>query len=412
MRRYGFHGLSYAYLMEELARVAGAQAAGGRVILAHLGNGASMAAVRDGKGIDTSMALTPASGFPMNTRSGDIDPGLVWFLSRVEGMTTEQFYEMANRRSGLLGISETSADMRDLLAKQASDSRAAEAIELFCYYVRKWLGGFTAVLGGLDTLIFSGGIGEHAAEILRPHLRRAGVSGNRPGSGKKRRQCGRDFCGQIPGDGAGDKDGRRVDDRQKRAESTLTITGGTMSSPLSAELLCRMNAYWRAANYLSVGQIYLLDNPLLKQPLEPKHIKPRLLGHWGTTPGLNFIYVHLNRLIKDRGLDMIYIIGPGHGGPAMVANAYLEGTYSEVYPNISRDEQGMKRLFKQFSFPGGIPSHVSPETPGSIHEGGELGYALSHAFRRGHGQPRPDRGGRGRRRRGRNRPVGHQLALE
>ena len=153
-----------------------------------------------------------------------------------------------------------------------------------------------------------------------------------------------------------------------------------MSSPLSAELLCRMNAYWRAANYLSVGQIYLLDNPLLKQPLEPKHIKPRLLGHWGTTPGLNFIYVHLNRLIKDRGLDMIYIIGPGHGGPAMVANAYLEGTYSEVYPNISRDEQGMKRLFKQFSFPGGIPSHVSPETPGSIHEGGELGYALSHAF--------------------------------
>ena len=165
VRRYGFHGLSYAYLMEELARVAGAQAAGGRVILAHLGNGASMAAVRDGKGIDTSMALTPASGFPMNTRSGDIDPGLVWFLSRVEGMTTEQFYEMANRRSGLLGISETSADMRDLLAKQASDSRAAEAIELFCYYVRKWLGGFTAVLGGLDTLIFSGGIGEHAAEI-------------------------------------------------------------------------------------------------------------------------------------------------------------------------------------------------------------------------------------------------------
>jgi len=150
--------------------------------------------------------------------------------------------------------------------------------------------------------------------------------------------------------------------------------------PLSAELLNKMHAYWRAANYLSVGQIYLFDNPLLKEPLQLKHVKPRLLGHWGTTPGLNFVYVHLNRLIKARDLDMIYIMGPGHGGPAAVANAYLEGTYSEVYPNISQDEEGMRKLFTQFSFPGGIPSHVAPETPGSIHEGGELGYALSHAY--------------------------------
>ena len=141
-----------------------------------------------------------------------------------------------------------------------------------------------------------------------------------------------------------------------------------------------IDAYWRAANYLSVGQIYLYDNPLLKEPLSKEHIKPRLLGHWGTTPGLNFLYVHLNRLIRKYDLDMIYITGPGHGGPALVANAYLEGTYSEVYPNISQDEAGMKRLFTQFSFPGGIPSHVAPETPGSIHEGGELGYALSHAY--------------------------------
>ncbi|MCX7047078.1 MAG: phosphoketolase family protein, partial [Candidatus Sumerlaeota bacterium] len=153
-----------------------------------------------------------------------------------------------------------------------------------------------------------------------------------------------------------------------------------MNAPLSSELLRKLNAYWRAANYLSVGQIYLFDNPLLKEPLQAKHIKPRLLGHWGTTPGLNFIYAHLNRVIKERDLNMIYVIGPGHGGPALVANAYLEGTYSEVYPNISQDEEGMKRLFTQFSFPGGIPSHVAPETPGSIHEGGELGYALSHAF--------------------------------
>lgn len=149
---------------------------------------------------------------------------------------------------------------------------------------------------------------------------------------------------------------------------------------LDADELKRLNAYWRAANYLSVGQIYLLDNPLLKEPLSLKHIKPRLLGHWGTSPGLNFIYAHLNRVIKAQKLNMIYVAGPGHGGPALVANCWLEGTYSEVYPNISQDAEGMRRLFKQFSFPGGVPSHVAPETPGSIHEGGELGYSLSHAF--------------------------------
>ena len=152
------------------------------------------------------------------------------------------------------------------------------------------------------------------------------------------------------------------------------------TTTLSPELLHKMDAYWRAANYLSVGQIYLYDNPLLKKPLKLAYIKPRLLGHWGTTPGLNFVYVHLNRIIKGNDLNIIYITGPGHGGPALVANAYLEGTYTEVYPNIAQNESGMKRLFKQFSFPGGIPSHVAPETPGSIHEGGELGYSLSHAY--------------------------------
>jgi xylulose-5-phosphate/fructose-6-phosphate phosphoketolase len=154
----------------------------------------------------------------------------------------------------------------------------------------------------------------------------------------------------------------------------------TLDTPLDRDLLRKMDAYWRAANYLSVGQIYLYDNPLLAEPLTLDHVKPRLLGHWGTTPGQNFIYVHLNRIIKQYSLDMIYISGPGHGGPALVANTYLEGTYSELYPNITQDASGLKRLFKQFSFPGGIPSHVAPETPGSIHEGGELGYSLSHAF--------------------------------
>ncbi|MBN1670381.1 MAG: phosphoketolase family protein [Kiritimatiellae bacterium] len=153
-----------------------------------------------------------------------------------------------------------------------------------------------------------------------------------------------------------------------------------MPKTLSEATLARMDAYWRAANYLAVGQIYLYANPLLKEPLTAEHVKPRLLGHWGTTPGLNFIYVHLNRVINEHDLNMIYVTGPGHGGPALVANVYLEGTYSDLYPNVSRDADGMKRLFQQFSFPGGIPSHVAPEVPGSIHEGGELGYSIAHAY--------------------------------
>ena len=164
------------------------------------------------------------------------------------------------------------------------------------------------------------------------------------------------------------------------ASTTGTAKATESAQPLSPEELRKVHAYWRAANYISVGQIYLYANPLLREPLQLKHIKPRLLGHWGTTPGLNFVYVHLNRLIMEHNLDAIYIAGPGHGGPGLVANTYLEGTYSEVYPHISQNEEGLQRLFKQFSFPGGIPSHVAPETPGSIHEGGELGYSVAHAY--------------------------------
>src|SRR4029450_4674047 len=153
-----------------------------------------------------------------------------------------------------------------------------------------------------------------------------------------------------------------------------------LNETLSERDVRKIDAYWRAANYLSVAQIYLYDNPLLTEPLRLEHIKPRLLGHWGTTPGLNFIYVHCNRLIKECDLNMIYVAGPGHGGPALGANTYLEGTYSELYPNVAQNAEGMKRLFTQFSFPCGIPSHAAPATPGSIHEGGELGYALLHAY--------------------------------
>src|SRR6266511_4977255 len=170
------------------------------------------------------------------------------------------------------------------------------------------------------------------------------------------------------------------------ARSTVVEGNGTISpqapieGPLSPDQLATMQRYWQAANYLTVGQIYLRENPLLREPLRPEQIKPRLLGHWGTSPGLSFIYVHLNRLIKQHDANVVYLTGPGHGGPALVANVYLEGTYSEIYPHISQDANGIRRLFRQFSTPGGIPSHVSVTTPGSINEGGELGYVLAHAF--------------------------------
>ena len=168
----------------------------------------------------------------------------------------------------------------------------------------------------------------------------------------------------------------------------MTSPTTSVSGPLSRETLDRIDAYWRAANYLSVGQIYLLDNPLLREPLRVEHVKPRLLGHWGTTPGLNLVYAHMNRVIRERDVEAIYVCGPGHGGPGLVANAYLEGTYSEVYRDIGQDMEGMRRLFRQFSFPGGVPSHVAPETPGSIHEGGELGYSLLHAYGAAFDNPR------------------------
>src|ERR1700712_5225345 len=161
---------------------------------------------------------------------------------------------------------------------------------------------------------------------------------------------------------------------------SLTAWSPARPDPLGEDIIARLDGWWRAANYLSVGQIYLLSNPLLRTPLTREDVKPRLLGHWGTTPGLNFLYAHLNRAIKEREQSTIYVTGPGHGGPGLVANAYLDGTYSQTYSDITNDAEGLRRLFRQFSFPGGIPSHVAPETPGSIHEGGELGYVLSHAY--------------------------------
>ena len=194
-------------------------------------------------------------------------------------------------------------------------------------------------------------------------------------------------------------------------EELVSAEPETQEQALGDDELALLDAWWRAANYLSVGQIYLLENPLLREPLQPEQIKPRLLGHFGTTPGLNLIYVHLNRAIRRRALSALYVTGPGHGGPGLVANAYLEGTYSEVYPHVGRDEAGLRELFRQFSFPGGIPSHVAPETPGSIHEGGELGYALAHAYGAAFDNPDLRRRLRRRRRRGRDRAARDELAL-
>ena len=191
-------------------------------------------------------------------------------------------------------------------------------------------------------------------------------------------------------------------------EARATVEG----APLDPDELRRMDAYWRASLYLCLGMIYLKDNPLLREPLTLDHLKVRLLGHWGSDPGQSLVYIHLNRLIKKYDLDAIFLSGPGHGAPALLSNAYLEGTYSEVYPDKSEDEDGLRRFFKQFSFPGGIGSHCTPETPGSIHEGGELGYSALPRLRGGVRRPRPHRRGHGRRRRGGDRSAGDRLALE
>src|SRR3569623_576415 len=231
----------------------------------------------------------------------------------------------------------------------------------------------------------------------RPHLCGGGLARCGVRSGGQRRRPRTDRRARQPRRVVGDTDRRRMDDclsypgsdhggsddgitTPRRTDMHHTNDDAAATGLLSDAVLQAIHAYWRAANYLSVGQIYLMDNPLLREPLTRAHVKTRPLGHWGTTPGLNFVYAHLNRVIKAHDLNVIYVCGPGHGGPGMVANTYLEGTYSEIYPHISQNEAGMQRLFRQFSFPGGIPSHAAPETPGSINEGGELGYALVHAY--------------------------------
>ena len=300
MRRYGFHGLSYAYLLSELARTAGPDEAAGRVILAHLGSGASLAAVRGGRCIDTSMGLTPAGGLVMGSRTGDLDPGVITHILRSQSLSADALDRLLTHDAGLKAISGGPESMADLLRLEAHDARARLAVEIFCYQVSKWIGAFAAALAGLDTLVFSGGIGEHAdvirARVCAP-LAHLGITLDAGHNAAHAAVISTPETAVtvrvIPTDEALMMvQTSRVPARQR------ALHGVVMSDPASrTESLRAVDAYWRAANYLSVGQIYLLDNPLLREPLQAAHVKPRLLGHWGTTPGQNFIYAHLNRVI-------------------------------------------------------------------------------------------------------------------
>ncbi len=403
VRRYGFHGLSYEHVASRLPSL-DARAAGGRTVVLHLGNGASMCALREGRGVATTMSFSALDGLCMGTRCGALDPGVVLWLAKERGLAPHEIEHLLYDRSGLLGVSGISGDMRTLLASR--DPRAALAVDLFVYRVVRELGSLAAALGGLDAIVFTGGIGENAGTIrarvcadaawlgvaLDPDANaRGGPRVSAAGSGVS--------VWVVPADEelVMARHARHILNRRKHmeergsgkaarpldVEAQLSEFGPARATvhgaPLAPEELAQIDAFWRASNYLALGMIYLRDNPLLREPLRPEHVKDRLLGHWGASPALSFVYTHLNRVIRAHQLDLLFMAGPGHGAPGVLGPVYLEGAYSEVYPDKSLDEEGLRRFFKQFSFPGGVGSHCTPETPGSIHEGGELGYVLSHA---------------------------------
>ncbi|BDG01464.1 phosphoketolase [Anaeromyxobacter oryzae] len=405
LRRYGFHGLSYEYVAAAL-RELDPVAAQGRTVVMHLGNGASMCALRGGRSVATTMSFSVLDGLCMGTRCGALDPGAVLWLLKSRGLEASEVEKLLYDRSGLLGVSGTTSDMRTLL--DSSDPRARLAVDLFVYRIVRELGAMAADLGGLDAIVFTGGIGENAGAVRERVCRGAAWMGveldpganaaggprlSAPGSGvaawvvhtdeelMMARQARRVLAGWRPEA----QQGARMTARAPILEGVATLSAygparaTVAGAPLTPEEVHRLDAFWRACNYLAAGMIYLRDNPLLREPLRPEHVKDRLLGHWGASPALSFLWTHLDRIIRARNLDVLFMAGPGHGAPGVLGPIYLEGTYSEVYPDKSLDEEGLRRFFKQFSFPGGIGSHCTPETPGSIHEGGELGYVLAHA---------------------------------
>jgi acetate kinase len=405
VRPYGFHGLSYEYVASRLVAL-DPPAAAGRTVVLHLGNGASMCALRAGQSVATTMSFSVLDGLCMGTRCGALDPGVVLWLATERGLEPREIERLLYDRSGLLGVSGISADMRTLLA--SADPRAALAVDLFVYRAVRELGSLAAALGGVDAIVFTGGIGEHAAAVRARICAGAAWLGveldppaNEAGGPRITTAGSRVPAWVVPTDEelVMARHARQVLDRRsamKAMESTIEVEAPRAAdglapsefgraratvrgAPLSPDELEQVHAFWRACNYLALGMIYLRDNPLLREPLRPEHVKDRLLGHWGASPALSFVYTHLDRLIRAHQLDVLFLAGPGHGAPGVLGPVYLEGSYSEVYPDKSLDEEGLRRFFKQFSFPGGIGSHCTPETPGSIHEGGELGYVLSHA---------------------------------
>ncbi len=370
----------------------------------HLGNGASMCALLDGRSVATTMGFSVLDGLCMGTRPGSLDPGAVLWLAQERGMEPRELERLLYDRSGLLGVSGISGDMRTLLA--SPDPRARLAVDLYVHRIGRELGSLAAALGGLDAVVFTAGVGENAPAIRERVCRDAAWLGveldpaaNVAGGPRITTGASGVSAWVIRTDeelmiarharrlleGAAAPKGGTVTTSvptptgaaalSEHGPARATVTG----APLAPEELSRLDAFWRACNYLALGMIYLQENPLLREPLRPAHVKNRLLGHWGASPALSFVYTHLNRVIRARNLDVLFMAGPGHGAPGVLGPVYLEGTYSEVYPDKSLDEEGLRRFFKQFSFPGGIGSHCTPETPGSIHEGGELGYVLSHA---------------------------------
>jgi xylulose-5-phosphate/fructose-6-phosphate phosphoketolase len=405
LRRYGFHGLSYEYVAGALRDLEPA-AAQGRAVVMHLGNGASMCALRAGRSVATTMSFSVLDGLCMGTRCGALDPGAVLWLIRERGLDPADVERLLYDRSGLLGVSGVTADMRALLA--SDDPRAGLAVDLFVHRVVREIGAMTAELQGLDALVFTGGIGENAAAIRERVCRAAAWAGveldpaaNAAGAARITAATSEVAAWVVRTDEElmmARHALRVLEERRPEAPERASMTSEprilepaappsafgparatVAGAPLTPEEVQRLDAFWRASNYLAAGMIYLRDNPLLREPLRPEHVKERLLGHWGASPALSFVYTHLNRVIRARGVDALFMAGPGHGAPGVLGPVYLEGTYSEVYPDKSLDEEGLRRFFRQFSFPGGIGSHCTPETPGSIHEGGELGYVLSHA---------------------------------
>jgi len=403
LRRYGFHGLSYEYVAS-VFRSLDPTAAHGRTVAMHLGNGASMCALLDGRSVATTMGFSVLDGLCMGTRCGALDPGALLWLADERGLDPRAIERLLYDQSGLLGISGTSSDMRALLA--SPEPRARLAVDFFVYRIARELGSLAAALDGLDAIVFTAGVGENAPAIRERVCRDAAWMGveldpaaNAAGGPRITTARSRVSAWVVRTDeelmiarhargllaSATMQEGETMTSRALIPEGAATLSAFGLArstipgAPLAPEEVSRIDAFWRACNYLALGMIYLQDNPLLREPLRPEHVKSRLLGHWGASPALSFVYTHLNRVIRARNLDVLFIAGPGHGAPGVLGPVYLEGTYSEVYPDKSLDEEGLRRFFKQFSFPGGVGSHCTPETPGSIHEGGELGYALSHA---------------------------------